>query len=368
MAGCDAEVHRSRVVHTDIDTVWDVVKRFGSIGEWLPETLDICYVETPSCGPYTVGCTRRLVLRDSQELLRERLTHHYAGSRRRYFTYEALPYGPEADRSPFPCEVGKLTTTMTISDVTGTGRTYVELYATFACPDRAGARAIEGRLASFFEAQLRGVAEKACLYETEAELPDVLVKFHAMKAFQGHEADLNKVVALWTDAVRSARGYEEKLQVAEQELASTRCLLDQQFRTPQPDGGGDASGGSAAAAGTPDRPLCSLCSATLEAAHASAAPTNDGGGGAGAPARVAAAAPAVPCAASGSWVPPRGGGTCGMLQPAAGVVFSQADLQALFSSLDERDQGFLTPQQLSAYCLSIDVFETEETVGATVKR
>ena len=365
----DGEVQRSTLVYSDTEEVWECVKRFGEVGEWMATLLEVCYVENAPCGPCDIGCTRRLVFRSNplcatRTLLRERLTAHFSSPCKRYYTYDVLPYTPdEADRSPFPCPVHNLKVTVSVNPISKQYKSYLEFYATFAVDNAKDVPLVHHFLEEYFKLQLGFITDAAGSHHKGVPLPDALLKFHCASEFKPYEDDLSSLEALWLDAITSERAAQHRLQTAEESLAATEAILKTTVEQVAEQGNEGNSEG--------DKPLlCERCNercagetVAVEMIAAAAVPADggedadEGQGGEG--------AVVLPRSSTPHFEP--GANMC-VFPQSRNVPLRAGDIEALFTSLDTQHQGYLTPQQVHDFYLSIDVFETKETVGRVLRR
>lgn len=108
--------YRSTVVEADVDTVWSTVRRFDGLPDWHPA---IAQSSLDSGVDHQVGAVRRLALEGGGTVVERLLA---IDDEHRVLTYTIL-------ESPFA--VRRYVSTMRVSPVTDTGRTFVEWSAEF---------------------------------------------------------------------------------------------------------------------------------------------------------------------------------------------------------------------------------------------
>ena len=154
------EAQYSTVISVSPDSVWQLISDFDAISNWARPLVEVCLIEN-DVNPRTVGCRRRSVLRESGQVIREKLVAHhesqckrfmsfvfndseieitrrFEASKKEYAVHQAASFEISEVPNPFPCRLHELQTTISVLPLsTDPNKAFVELYSTFTIPTDA---------------------------------------------------------------------------------------------------------------------------------------------------------------------------------------------------------------------------------------
>ena len=340
------EALRSTLIYSQSEEVWERVKLFNAINNWMALWLQTCLIENSPCGPTDIGCIRRLVFLESQQMIREKLVAYYASEKRKAYTYEVLPPMTEDDekRSPFSCKFSDMRVTLSISEVCFQEKTYVEFYSTFKCDSKEDINILQDSLVSLFDLQLHSIQRSISRYVVDVSLPSVLINMRSNSRFTDYHDDIEKLEYLWKDSKIHAAAVETRNEQLKSELKSTQAVLqatvasEANFRS-------ERCGRIRSNSALSEDPRLVL-------SEEEASITSDS---------------ELEQDIKPNEVPQYLPDTIAMRR-APGLCLSAKEIEAIFKNLDESNKGYLTREQLIKYYLQIDIFETPATINRVVDK
>eukprot|EP01065_Artemidia_motanka_P029816 TRINITY_DN35885_c0_g1_i1.p1 TRINITY_DN35885_c0_g1~~TRINITY_DN35885_c0_g1_i1.p1 ORF type:complete len:415 (+),score=141.34 TRINITY_DN35885_c0_g1_i1:41-1246(+) len=372
----EAEAHCSVLVCAPFDSVWSCVADFDAVGGLLAEDLECCVIDN-GMEPRQVGAVRRMVfrLRDGERddpkgqsrLLREQLDAYFDSPCKRFYTCRLLPYDDCFEgRSPLPCDVEFLISTLSAAPVTDQEKCYVELYSTFGVRCRDDVPAVRQWLDAHFRRHLDCLRGRFAAHVGDT-LPSVLVRMSADEALEPYQADLDKVIAVWRASMAAERNMLQQVALLRSELADTQRILGANVSQHQSE-----LKVAEERAAKAEAELSQVRTDVVDAVTSPAPP----------PDRTVADPPPVyysgqaedsPRTASPSpdHSPKRAEIVFGSRASTAGVCITEEQIRQKFEELDVNGNGWLTRDELRAFYTGWDnygVFETDDTVERLISR